>query len=314
MKFGRLTLRSVTHCPGDFGSLKWAIVVLGFIGAVIFSSWSSFDPAVDTGVMTKEILVRYSFTVQNTSNETIGNAEFSTFSPLEHGPFQEVVSLESSHPFSSSTDRLGNRTISFNIKELPPFGSKVVTVTAHLKVWDTSVADYNMSDRESLYQLIPESDPVLLDAVNSFSASGLEPYKWAEALSEWVNRSMTDAGYISKDLGAEYALRELRGDCTEYMYLFLSIARSRGLPALGVAGFRIHGASSILDASDYHNWAYFKPEMSARSWHLADPHGGNFDQHAGNYIAFAIIDTSDTNVQNSQRFFSYDSRVRVEMN
>lgn len=132
-----------------------------------------------------------------------------------------------------------------------------------------------------------------------------------KAANAWVYQNLEDVGYVSEDRGALFALTERKGDCTEFMHALVALARTRQIPSLAVAGFRVQGQNAILKAVDYHNWALFKADDA---WRLADPHGNVFEEEQGNYVAFRLLKTQTGHKENSQRFFIHDPRVTVSMN
>ena len=60
-----------------------------------------------------------------------------------------------------------------------------------------------------------------------------------------------------KIVGALYAFKERRGDCTEYMSLATAVFRVNNVPARAVAGFVVEEGSAVLSSGDYHNWTEF---------------------------------------------------------
>jgi transglutaminase-like putative cysteine protease len=63
---------------------------------------------------------------------------------------------------------------------------------------------------------------------------------------------------------AVWACESKTGNCTDFHSLFLSLARSRGIPAKFEIGFLLPEKRGSGDAPGYHCWAKFRPE--GKSW------------------------------------------------
>lgn len=257
-----------------------------------------------------ERMVRYSFTLENHSNQALEQTEFKVFAPVSQTPFQKVERIEASLPYQLETGALGNQTLVFSIQKFPPFGQKSISISVWLKLADRPAFDSPLNPDSFLTPTVPDAAGYLVEAVSQMeNASG--PLQRLGSANRWVHESLQDVGYVAEDRGAEYALRELKGDCTEFAQALIAIARSEDVPALMVAGFPVQAGNSILQASDYHNWVMANAD---NQWRVADPHAGIFDNDTDRYIAFRLFQNQSGDALNSQRFFSYDPRVRVQMN
>lgn len=263
-------------------------------------------------------LLRYSFTLANQSAEVVENVVFRAFAPVEKTPFQRVDLINSSEQFQLNSDAFGNQELEYRIKELPPYGQKLITVSVELSVWNTprnvdGEAVPPALRQSSLTPLVDDKHLSVESALNDVrsSTASVDPSSWMEAASSWVHQSIEDVGYVSKDRGALFALVERKGDCTEFMHALVALARTQQIPSLPVAGFRVDGSSSILSAMDYHNWVMFEV---GGEWRVADPHANVFERHQGAYLVFRMLATQAGYRENSQRFFIHDSRVKVSMN
>lgn len=266
------------------------------------------------GTPTKK-LVRYSFTLTNQTGVVVEDAIFRAFAPVQSTPFQHVDTIESSHSFELHQDPLGNKELEFRLKSLPPHGQKVITITAEVSMWSRPQIDVPFSEliQSDGTPLIGKSARHVTAALTEIE--GTTPpathLAWLKAANSWIYRTFEDVGYVSRDRGAAFALSEQKGDCTEFMHALVALSRAREIPVLPVAGFRIDGSSAVLEAMDYHNWVMFEADGK---WGVADPHGNTFDEAQDNYIAFRLLQTKDGQTENSQRFFTHDSRVTVAMN
>ncbi len=70
--------------------------------------------------------IEYRFTLQNTTNQVIPEAELWTYAPVEHTATQHSLHLETSHPSEVLLDALGNRILHFTFKDLPPYTASFI--------------------------------------------------------------------------------------------------------------------------------------------------------------------------------------------
>lgn len=260
--------------------------------------------------------MRYGFTLKNTTNQTLHNISFSTFAPVPSTAFQAVGSIEASEPFTKRPDELGNQTLVFEVPELAPYGLQVITISARLTMLSQPGVLFAAPGSESSEPLLDQGAEYVAEILGELQASEAQKDELERAVSihDWVHQNLHDVGYVSRDRGARYALTERKGDCTEFMHAALGLFRASDIHALGVAGFRVNGSGAVLSAADYHNWTMFSDENNPERWHLSDPHGDVFNTAESQYVAFRILKSDGIEIRNSQRFFSYDPRVKVEMN
>lgn len=303
---------------GGKRGLRFGVVIfLGCLAAaMVLIEWSVGPERTPAKPMASELLVRYGFTLKNTTNQTLQDVSFSTFAPVLKTAFQELETIEASRPFTQRSDELGNQTLNFDVPELPPFGQLVVTITARLTMWSQPGVPFSASSSESSEPLVNRGADYVAQILDELKVldTQQEGLEHALPIHQWVHQNLRDVGYVSRDRGARYALVERKGDCTEFMHAALALFRVSGVPALGIAGFRVNGRGAVISAADYHNWTIFNGENNADQWHLSDPHGDVFNTDESQYVAFRILETGRSEITNSQRFFSYDPRVVVEMN
>ena len=218
--------------------------------------------------------------------------------------------LPRSVPHQLETDELGNQTLAFNLQQFPPYGQKTISISVWLKTADLPAFESTLKPEDALQPLVDKNDQYLIDAVGRID-SNRDQDQWLRSANQWVHDTLEDVGYVAEDRGAQYALQERKGDCTEFAHALIAMGRSKDIPALLVAGFPVPGGNSILQASDYHNWVLANAEDR---WRVADPHAGEFETGAERYIAFRVSNEGKTVSSYSQKFFSYDQRVEVRMN
>jgi hypothetical protein len=82
---------------------------------------------------------------------------------------------------------------------------------------------------------------VIYNVIDDALTYGKDKPGWGEGDSVWACESKT-------------------GNCTDFHSLFLSLARSRGIPAKFESGFLLPEKRGSGDAPGYHCWAKFRPE------------------------------------------------------
>ena len=135
--------------------------------------------------------------------------------------------------------------------------------------------------------------------------------KTITAVFRWVATNVRYSGYASQDRGALYALEHKKGDCTEYMDLFVALSRANGLPARRIGGY-LSAENAVLKARDYHNWGEFYEDGT---WQIADPQNNVLMQNQDDYIAMRIIRASGDNPLGTyNRFRVKGEGLQVKMN
>ena len=256
-------------------------------------------------------IVRYSYLLKNNTNEVVENAVFKTYAPVEVTSSQKVKKIDATYDYSMEKDQIGNQVMTFNLESIPPYGSKVITVTAEMEL----ASKPNTVNERKLTEYLRSEKFIELEnkSIKDLSSrlGNVKNIPVSQTVYNWVSRNLSDAGYIQRDRGAAYALKEKRGDCTEYMYLAVALLRNNNIPARGVAGFVV-SSNGVLDADEYHNWAEYYQDSR---WHILDAQKKVFDKNYEDYIAFRIFGDKGRNMMSqSQRFFASDPRLIVRMN
>jgi hypothetical protein len=255
--------------------------------------------------------IQFSFTLQNTSAHLIKNAEFWTYAPVKQTATQRCARVKSSHPYQLITDDMGNQILHFTFNDLPPYATKIISIKADLLL--SNDANSLSEDHMPVY-LRPEKYIELDDAdifrlAQKLKASG--GLKTAQNIFQWVAQNVQYAGYLSNDRGARYALTHKKGDCTEFMYLFVALCRANKIASRGIGGY-ISKESGILKPAGYHNWAEF---YHNGTWKIADPQNKVFTANYDDYIAMRIISgSSDNSMPQFNRFGFKGEGLKVKMN
>jgi len=287
------------------------IIVAGVMGSIIFMYMVHKKvPDEEYPILRK---IRYSFTLQNTTNSLVKNVKFMAYGPVKKTSIQNTIDIKSSLPYKLEIDKLGNQLLYFNIDKLPPFSTKIISISADIGLTNKpNIEPHNKSSNflnEEKY--IETSSPELIVLAKRFRSKN--PSLMAKNINNWVNGHINYSGYIKNDHGALYAYKTKKGDCTEYMYLFTALSRINGLPARGIAGY-VYEEDAILKPSDFHNWAEIYID---NAWQVADVQEKKIFVEQYKYIAMRII-AEHTNEKlepkKTQRFFVWNDSVSVKMN
>ncbi|MGW8186697.1 MAG: transglutaminase-like domain-containing protein [Desulfobacterales bacterium] len=193
--------------------------------------------------------------------------------------------ISSSHLYDVVGDDFGNRILHYTFDNLPPFASRVITISADLLMRARPLRSVQVTDEVYLAQepFIETEAPQIRRLALSLKAGN--SLATAENIYRWITGSIRYVGYVKNNRGAWQTLQAKQGDCTELMYLFVALCRAAGVPARGMAGYHCP-ESAALDPAQYHNWAEFYAEGR---WRLCDPQKRIFMQQAADYVAIRII-------------------------
>lgn len=255
--------------------------------------------------------IEYSFTLQNRTNRLLKKAEFWTYAPVKQTASQLLVHLESSLPYRLITDDLGNQVLHFTFHNLAPYATRIITINA----------DLLLSDRPNR---LPENDLEAYLQPEKYSESGAprirrlagrlkapKPIGTAENIFRWVSGNVQYAGYLKNPRGALYALKNKRGDCTEFMYLSAALSRANNIPARGVGGYVVK-ENGVLKPGGYHNWMEF---YDGDVWQSADPQKKIFMKNRSHYIAMRLFGKTSHNPMGDHRRFRFSGDgLKVKMN
>lgn len=204
---------------------------------------------------------------------------------------QKLESIDVTIPYKQEIDPLRQTILSLSLPAFAPKSTKIVTVSALVSVSHPPKAETlsNPSFWLEEERYIEKSDPHILALAGQLTKS--QPNETALAIYRWVSQKIASQGYVADDLGAAYALAKRQGDCTESAYLVTALARANGIPARVVGGYVVNG-STVLKATDYHNWAelYFED-----AWQLVDAQKQYYLASNDNYIAFHYYKGQATN-------------------
>ena len=288
--------------------LKW--LLFAGLPSLVLAWFLTIDKKVEDLAYPIHRTIKYSFTVKNPGNRLIDKAEFWVFTPIQQTGFQKVYGVQATAPYRVDTDVDGTQRLFFTLENIPPYGSRSVSITVNLKHRD----QYGLIGEEKLDQYLVEErfieskDPRIIAIAEQ--RRGHSESETIENLYTWVSEYLQDEGYVSRDQGALHALESKAGDCTESAYLFSALSRANNIPARVMAGY-VSSGNTVLRPRDYHNWAEVYID---NVWWVVDPNKKNFKGKQADYIAMNIISGADNVNRESQRFYGTSDNIELSMN
>jgi len=255
--------------------------------------------------------IHFSFTLQNTTARMINKAEFWTYAPVKQTATQKCAQIRSSYPYQLVTDDVGNQLLHFTFNDLPPYAAKIISIKSDLLLSnDTHPLPEDHLQRYLGPEKYIESDDADINRLAQ-KLKVSDSVKTAQKIFQWVAGNVRYTGYVRNARGARYALAHKKGDCTEFMNLFVALCRADRIPARGIGGYVLKDSAVVKPAS-YHNWAEF---YDKGVWNAVDPQNNVFMQNRTDYIAMRIISAStDTSSPAFSRFGFKGEGLKVSMN
>ncbi len=291
------------------GAAAAILAAVGWIMWVQFERSSDVRPPAAGYTIAKTI--QYSYTLQNKTGRVVKKAELWTQAPVKQTAGQRCEDLTANYPFQLLTDQDGNQVLHFTFENLAPYASRMITIKADLRVSRSAnpiSAEPGTSDLQP-EKFIESDHPAIRRTAGTLKQA--DEMHTIEAVFPWVASHVHYSGYADQERGALYALQQKKGDCTEYMDLFVALCRANGIPARRIGGY-ICPESAVLKARDYHNWGEFYGDGT---WQIADPQNNVLMRNPENYIAMRIIRASEDNPLGAyNRFRVKGEGLKVIMN
>lgn len=298
------------QCFLSAGGLAAVCLILAFCLWGVYEFLASGDAPASPDDYSVPGTVRYGFKVRNTTNRVVSGAVLSALAPVRQTSSQWCADIEASTEFELEHDDLGNQVIVFSLKPIPPFGTSIISVTATLRFSQgpLPVGPVNPFFWLGSETSIENDAPIIRERAAALrKAVDMET---ARACADWVGSAVDYTGYRSASLGALHALVTRRGDCTEFMSLFVALCRANQIPARCIGGYLVRG-NERLRAVDYHNWAEFFAE---NRWHCSDPQNRRFQVPGGGYVAMEILGPGSDLASAGKRYWFTGAGLVVSMN
>lgn len=255
--------------------------------------------------------IEYSFTLQNKKSRVLEEAEFWAYAPTKQTATQRVTGLEATYPYELITDEFGNQLLHFTLHNLAPYETRVLTIRANLLLSDTPntvpLKDFDLYLQAEKY--CQSGHPEISRFAKRLRGSNAA--QTVKNIFLWVSGNLQDAGPLKKARGALSVLKNRRGDCTEFMYVFAALCRANNIPARGIGGYLLNG-NAVLNPNTYHNWVEFYEDGA---WRIADPQRKWLKRTPAHYVAMRVIGESYGDLMGDHlRFRFVGEGLRVKMN
>ena len=285
---------------------KTGLSIVGlFVVVAIFYYFSTREPSeykIDR-------MLKYSISVSNPTNKLIERANFWIYLPVKLTSTQMFVTAEASHNYRLDSDELGNQRMVFELQDIPPYGSKIISIMTKIKM--SQYPNPMSLDSNQAYlnaeKNIESDHPLVVETAKTINKK--DKMDTAKAIYFWMLENMKYTGFISEDRGAIFALKHRSGDCTEYACLYTALSRASRIPSRVMAGFA-YGENAKIAIQDYHNWS--EVYVQGRWW-LVDSQREVFMDDLDKYIAMRVIGSGNSDV-NSQKYFHVDAPLMAKMN
>ncbi len=277
------------YCPKY---CQWALLILLCIGA---AAEAAERPLAETTI---ERRLRFTMTIENPTTRTLSAQRVLMYAPVKETSHQRLVGVEVDVPHRVIHDEVGNTIIELQFERFPAYGIRVVTWSALVRM--RAEPQKRALKRPAAFLQPERFIEADLPAVQRLAGelAGARPVDTARSIYDWLTHNLHYAGFVAPDLGAAYALRERRGDCTEYAYLATALSRASGLPARVLGGY-VTTTDVAPRPADYHNWAEIYYD---KAWHLLDAQKGHFRDHGADYVAMRVISSDSPLLGEHHRF------------
>ena len=255
--------------------------------------------------------IQYSFTVQNKTNKLIKSADFWTYAPVKETCHQTCLNIKTSSPCQIIADDFGNQILHFVLKDIAPYDSLIISIEAQILLSNEHKSNFeNKLDSFLKSEKYIESENIeMVELAKKLQATN--KLMTATKAFNWIANNIQNAGYTKNPRGANYTLKNMKGDCTEQMYLFIALCRANNIPARGVGGYICY-EDKLITPYEYHNWAEFYCDGK---WEIADPFEKCLMPDKSNYIAMKILGKSTNSFEKDFNKFSYTGEgIIVKMN
>jgi len=282
---------------------KAGVVILA---SLVVSPLKMTRVTVATGPKIKRQL-RFNLTLSNPKNIAQTDQKVWFYLPATDATKQQLESVKVSVPYEQSTDSFGHNIMTLIFPNFPPLAIKSISVLVNVEIEPKQATGQLENPQMWLKpeRFIETTDPKIQLLAEQLKTKS--PKDTAFNIYNWLKNNLHYAGYLADDRGALNALKLLQGDCTEYAYLAVALARANGIPARMVGGY-VADKNTTIRATDYHNWAEL---FFDGAWQLLDAQKEHWLTPVENYIAFHFY--SDEKVNPIGLFHRYNQSGELEI-
>lgn len=292
----------------DFGRFLLLAVVSPVFGA--YAAHGEIQEVLGRKLSAVSIIrsLRFTVTIENPTAQALVSQRVWLYMPA-NSTTQHLQVLNVEVPHLVTADALGNTIIDLPFDHFSAYATRIVNISAQVRMFsEPEVQPLGVPDMFLTHEpFIEVNDPGIQARARELKRNA--PLATVRAIYDWIRTNLRYAGYIADDLGARYALQNLCGDCTEYAYLAVALARANGVPARVMGGYVID-RDAAPRAAEYHNWAEVYVDGA---WRLLDVQKENFLTKAEHYVAFRIVSSQIENAVGTAHRFRVQGSLIVRM-
>lgn len=267
-------------------------------------------PPQSEGIAQEQIrTLRFTITLSNPYLRVLRDQSIWLYMPVRQSGVQGLLGIDTTMTSQMLHDELGHSILKLSVPELAPLGQRLVGVTARMRLRKNLNPSAEMATTDWLGEeaYTEVKSPSIVDLAARLK--GQDQMQTARNIFDWVGSNIGYLGYVADDLGALYALSERKGDCTEYAFLVVALARACQIQARVVGGYQTD-RDAAPRADEYHNWAelYFNGQ-----WNLVDAQKLNWLEPAVHYVAFRYFKHKNINPVGLSHRFQVSGEMRASM-
>lgn len=232
---------------------------------------------------------------------TVTNVNFKCLLPRHLEGAQQVDSLVFSQDAEEVFYKEDNIYARFVVRK--PHSDFIINVKVYLTIFENDLNSKSIRKdttdllKYTMSEMYLESDhPEIKSIASRFLTKSRN--QTVKGIYNYVSQNVTYTVENPQDMGALYALRVKKGDCTEFADLFVALCRANNIPARVIEGVLVKNQKSVN-----HNWAevYFED----RGWVTFDPTAKSFAHLDNEYIQLTNNRTNQELDGKHYWFFKY---------
>jgi hypothetical protein len=250
--------------------------------------------------------IRFRVSFRNPLAQRLVDQKFWCYLPFD-SEMQVLRSASVSMDHHIKSDHLGHHVLLLSFEEIPNHAQRIVDIEVAVLFGVTRPPEVSSQRAQWLRSEVwieTDSGPIISLARRLRRDSDDQTIA---AIFEWVAQNVEYAGFIPEDLGALYALENRRGDCTEYAYLVVALARANDIPARVIGGY-FADRDIAPRPNDYHNWA--EVFVNGR-WGIVDAQKGHILPALGRYVGFRIHHHGPVNDVGAAHRYRVEGQLQV---
>jgi hypothetical protein len=297
------------------------ILLASFLSVVVpVSSGASPSQQVTQAPAGSRVSVTLGFDI--TAPPTARNVVLMVLVPRSLPGRQKILAVRATPEPKKMFEKDGNRFALFVFPTLPQPQQVVIRVDAEVYRHDWATVSQNQEvrhhgnkearQRRLIHEkYLEKDDPTIQQAAQALV--GADEEQTIRNCFAFVLRTLKNRPFDDHDFGAVWALREKKGDCTEFADLFVALCRANGIPANTCEGYLLEPVTD----TPKHDWAEVYSQKYG--WVTFDPfyaymkRDTTFDQMRPVYLQ--VEQQRSNRVLNNYHYYTYgfqgDGPVRV---